>query len=96
MAGKTGTAETPVGGFYTKEKYYASFIGFFPADNPELLIAVSVDEPLKKTGYYGGQVAAPVFKRIAERTANFLNLKPDVEPAPAKEAMNRPSTREKL
>ena len=96
VAGKTGTAETPVGGFYTKEKYYASFIGFFPADNPELLIAVSVDEPLKKTGYYGGQVAAPVFKRIAERTANFLNLKPDVEPAPAKEAMNRPPTREKL
>ena len=86
VAGKTGTAEKPVNGFYTKEKYYASFIGFFPADNPELLIAVSVDEPLKKTGYYGGQVASPVFKRIGERTANFLNLKPDVEPAPTKEA----------
>ena len=86
VAGKTGTAEKPVGGRYTKEKYYASFIGFFPADNPELLIAVSVDEPLTKTGYYGGAVAAPVFKRIAERIANFLNLKPDVEPAPTKEA----------
>jgi cell division protein FtsI (penicillin-binding protein 3) len=80
VAGKTGTAEKPVGGFYTKEKYYASFIGFFPADDPELCILVSVDEPLKKTGYYGGQVAAPVFKRIAERTANFLNIKPDVQP----------------
>jgi stage V sporulation protein D (sporulation-specific penicillin-binding protein) len=80
VAGKTGTAEKPVGGFYTKEKYYASFIGFFPADEPELCILVSVDEPLKKTGYYGGQVAAPVFKRIAERTANFLNIKPDVQP----------------
>jgi cell division protein FtsI/penicillin-binding protein 2 len=83
VAGKTGTAEKPVGGVYTKEKYYASFIGFFPADNPELCIAVSVDEPVKKTGYYGAQVAAPVFKRIAERTANFLNIKPDVQPAPS-------------
>lgn len=79
VAGKTGTAEKPVHGAYTKEKYYASFIGFFPADNPELCIAVSIDEPLKKTGYYGGQIAAPVFKRIAERTANFLNIKPDVQ-----------------
>lgn len=82
VAGKTGTAEKPVHGVYTKEKYYASFIGFFPADNPELCIAVSVDEPVKKTGYYGAQVAAPVFKRIAERAANFLNIKPDVQPAP--------------
>ena len=81
VAGKTGTAEKPVHGVYTKEKYYASFIGFFPADNPELCIAVSVDEPVKKTGYYGAQVAAPVFKRIAERAANFLNIKPDVQPA---------------
>lgn len=82
VAGKTGTAEKPVRGFYTKEKYYASFIGFFPADNPELCIAVSVDEPVKRTGYYGGQVAAPVFKRIAERAANFLNIKPDIQPGP--------------
>jgi stage V sporulation protein D (sporulation-specific penicillin-binding protein) len=79
VAGKTGTAEKPVHGVYTKEKYYASFIGFFPADNPELCIAVSIDEPVKKTGYYGGQIAAPVFKRIAERAANFLNIKPDVQ-----------------
>ena len=46
-----------------------------------MLIAVSVDEPLKRSGYYGAQVAAPVFKRIAERAANFLNIKPDVTPA---------------
>jgi len=103
VAGKTGTAEKPVGGFYTKEKYYASFIGFFPADEPELCILVAVDEPLKKTGYYGGQVAAPVFKRIAERTANFLNLKPDVQPEESKDVMagdkSRPAVvlaREKL
>jgi cell division protein FtsI/penicillin-binding protein 2 len=80
VAGKTGTAQKVVDGQYSHEKYYSSFIGFFPADDPELCIAVSVDEPVKRTGYYGGQIAAPVFKRIAERTANFLNIKPDVLP----------------
>jgi hypothetical protein len=41
---------------------------------------VAIDEPVKRTGYYGGIVAAPVFKRIAERAANFLNIKPDLQP----------------
>jgi len=80
VAGKTGTAQKVVNGEYSHEKYYSSFIGFFPADNPELCIFVAADEPLKRTGYYGGVVCAPVFKRIAERTANFLNIKPDVMP----------------
>jgi cell division protein FtsI/penicillin-binding protein 2 len=80
VAGKTGTAQKVVNGQYSHEKYYASFIGFFPTDEPELLIYVSCDEPLKKTGYYGGSVCAPVFKNIAERVANFLNIKPDIEP----------------
>ncbi len=79
VAGKTGTAQKVVDGQYSHEKYYVSFIGFFPADNPELLIAISADEPLRRTGYYGGVVCAPVFKRIAERAANFLNIKPDVQ-----------------
>ena len=52
----------------------------FPADDPELLILVCADEPLKRTGYYGGVVCAPVFKRIAERSANLLNIKPDIFP----------------
>jgi cell division protein FtsI (penicillin-binding protein 3) len=47
------------------------FIGYFPADNPELLIAISADEPLRRTGYYGGVVCAPVFKRIAETSGQF-------------------------
>jgi cell division protein FtsI (penicillin-binding protein 3) len=80
VAGKTGTAQKVVNGQYSHEKYFASFIGFFPADDPELLITVCADEPLKRTGYYGGQVCAPVFKRIAERSANFLNIKPDLFP----------------
>ena len=87
VAGKTGTAQKPGLGGYSHDKYYASFIGFFPADNPELCIAVSVDEPLLKTGYYGGQIAAPIFKRIAERTANFLNIKPDLQPGATEDVM---------
>lgn len=76
VAGKTGTAQKsggPEG--YLPGKYYASFIGFFPADNPEVCISVMLDEP--KQGYYGGQIAAPVFRQIAERVANYLNIRPE-------------------
>jgi cell division protein FtsI/penicillin-binding protein 2 len=76
VAGKTGTAEKVEGGRYVR-KYVASFIGFFPADNPELCISIVLDEP--KEGYYGGQVAGPVFKEVAERAANYLNIRPDIE-----------------
>jgi cell division protein FtsI/penicillin-binding protein 2 len=76
VAGKTGTAQKsggPAG--YLPGKYYSSFIGFFPADNPELCISVMMDEP--RQGYYGGQTAAPVFKQIAEAAANYLNIRPE-------------------
>jgi len=76
VAGKTGTAQKVEHGEYVR-KYVASFIGFFPADNPELCISIVLDEP--KEGYYGGQVAGPVFKEIAERAANYLNIRPDIE-----------------
>jgi cell division protein FtsI/penicillin-binding protein 2 len=76
VAGKTGTAQKAEAGGYG-HKYVASFIGFFPADNPEICISVVLDEP--KEGYYGGQVAGPIFKEIAERSANYLNIKPDIE-----------------
>jgi len=74
-AGKTGTAQKLVDGNYVRTKHYASFIGFFPADNPELCISVVLDEPRK--GTYGGETAAPVFKRIAERSAQYLAIPPD-------------------
>jgi cell division protein FtsI (penicillin-binding protein 3) len=77
VAGKTGTAEKIEHGQYV-QKFFSSFIGFFPADNPEVCIAVMMDEP--KDGHYGGDVAAPVFHAIAERAANYLNLKPDIAP----------------
>ena len=76
-AGKTGTAQKLVNGEYSHTKYFSSFIGFFPADNPELLIYVAVDEPDKAKGFYGGQVAAPAFKSIALRSANYLNIRPE-------------------
>ena len=87
VAGKTGTAQKVVNGEYSHEKYYASFIGFFPADNPELCIYVSLDEPQRKLGYYGSQTAAPAFKHIAERAANFLNIKPDLHPGQSGDVM---------
>jgi cell division protein FtsI/penicillin-binding protein 2 len=74
VAGKTGTAQKVENGVYVR-KYFASFIGFFPADNPEVCVSVTMDEP--RQGYYGGQTAAPIFKEIAERTATYLSLRPD-------------------
>ena len=77
VAGKTGTAQKPEHGTYAPGKYFASFVGFFPADNPELCISVMLDEPDLHKGYYGGQIAAPIFKQIAERAANYLNIRPE-------------------
>jgi cell division protein FtsI (penicillin-binding protein 3) len=82
VAGKTGTAQKVEHGFYVN-KYFSSFIGFFPADNPELCISVTMDEP--KQGHYGGKIAAPVFKQIADAAANYLNIRPedsDMTPRP--------------
>ncbi len=76
VAGKTGTAQKAGRGGYLPGKYHASFVGFFPADAPALCILVTMDEP--KGDYYGGLTAAPVFKAIAERTAGYLGLKPDL------------------
>lgn len=75
VAGKTGTAQVAENGSYAYGKHIASFIGFFPADNPQLCISVVMDEP--KDGYYGGQVCGPVFRDIAERCASYLNIPPD-------------------
>jgi len=75
VAGKTGTAQKAENGGYAAGKYISSFIGFFPADDPELCISVVMDEP--KEGYYGGKVCGPVFRDIAERCASYLNIPPD-------------------
>jgi len=76
VAGKTGTAQKvdAVTGGYSIDKRIASFIGFVPADNPAMVIAVTVDEP--QGTVYGGQVAAPVFSRVAAQALNHLNILP--------------------
>lgn len=75
VAGKTGTAQKAGRGGYLPGKYFSSFVGFLPADRPELCISIVLDEP--KHGYYGGQVAAPVFKQVAQLAANYLSIPPD-------------------
>ena len=75
VAGKTGTAQKAENGAYASGKYISSFIGFFPADDPQICISVVMDEP--KEGYYGGKVCGPVFRDIAERCASYLNIPPD-------------------
>ena len=78
VAGKTGTAQKPGKGGYTGG-WVASFIGFFPADDPEVCISIMLDEPDAAKGYYGGQTAAPVFRQVAEQVANYLKIRPDRE-----------------
>ena len=76
VAGKTGTGQKPP---YGSRRYFSSFVGFFPADNPELCISVFLDEPDPRL-YYGGETAGPIFKAIAERAAAYLTIRPDVTP----------------
>jgi cell division protein FtsI/penicillin-binding protein 2 len=79
VAGKTGTAQKIP---YTSGKYFSSFIGFFPADDPEICISVVLDDPdRRRGGYYGSETAAPIFRRIAERLAVQLDIPPDQPPA---------------
>ncbi len=78
MAGKTGTAKKyipkhknrkgeTISGHYSIKRYVASFVGFFPADNPKYSCIVVVHDPDRKKGYYGATVAAPIFKEIAQK-----------------------------
>ena len=65
IAGKTGTAQIAASGQYAKGQYVASFVGFWPAEKPRYVMLISIGEP-KGARYYGGQIAAPVFKSIVE------------------------------
>jgi cell division protein FtsI (penicillin-binding protein 3) len=76
VCGKTGTArKLDESGQYSDSKHMASFIGFTPSENPEIAILVVIDEPGEN--YYGGVVAAPVFKKIAQQTLSYLNVAPE-------------------
>lgn len=78
VAGKTGTAQIPVAGGYSHSGYLPSFVGFAPADRPEIVGLVAVAEP-KGFEYHGGQVAAPVFGAIARQVMLYLGIRPERE-----------------
>ena len=75
IAGKTGTARKAIGGGYGDE-YSVFFAGIAPVSDPKIAMVVFVDEPGSED-YYGGQVAAPVFAKVAGDTLRLLNVKPD-------------------
>ena len=78
IAGKTGTALISEGGEgYKNKKYIASFVGYFPADNPTFSCIVVVNNPDKSKGFYGTTVAAPVFKALSDKVyAQTYDLHP--------------------
>ena len=80
IAGKTGTAAKLIDGHYSRTDYNASFVGFIPSRKPVLTIIVVIDSPHAGT-YFGGTVAAPIFKRIAEASLRQLGVGPTVEAA---------------
>jgi len=78
-AGKTGTAQKidPKTRAYSKTKFVGSFVGFAPVSNPQVVIIVVIDEPAG--AYHGGDVAAPVFREVAEQILPILGVEPDIE-----------------
>ena len=81
VAGKTGTAHKLENGGYAPDKYVSSFVGFAPASNPRLVVAVMIDEP-SAGKHYGGEVAAPVFARVIEGGLRALGIAPDAPMKP--------------
>lgn len=81
IGGKTGTANKPEGGGYSKTDVYGSFIGIAPIDNPQLAILVIVDTP--KGVLYGSQTAAPAAKIIMEEVFRYMDIKPQYTQAEA-------------
>ncbi len=94
VAGKTGTAQVALknGLGYAEGTYIASFIGYLPADDPQVLISVKIDEPTN--AIYGGTVAAPLFSMLGQFSVEHLKIPPTTakkkaesgtaKPAPAK------------
>jgi stage V sporulation protein D (sporulation-specific penicillin-binding protein) len=83
-AGKTGTAQKVIDGAYAENKFVASFLGFAPANDPRLAMIVVMDEP-GGSMYYGGQIAAPVFKTVIHEALQYLGVMPDSNDLEGKE-----------
>lgn len=78
VGGKTGTAQKVKNGVYMSGNYIVSFIGFLPADNPQVVVYVAIDNP-KGVTQYGGTVAAPIAKNILTDAISALNIKKSKE-----------------
>lgn len=81
IGGKTGTAQTVENGVYSASKYILSFIGFMPADDPEIVVYVAVQNA-KNTVQYGGTVSAPIAKNIFKSAIDILDISPSTEGIP--------------
>src|SRR6202041_3143978 len=81
-AGKTGTGQKvdPATGAYSKTKYVASFAGFAPLNNPQIVVAVILDSAVGL--HQGGQESAPVFHRVAQQVLEYLHVPHDMPLAP--------------
>ena len=80
VAGKTGTVHKFAAGGYAEDRYISIFTGMVPADDPELVMVVMIDEP-RNGEYFGGKVAAPVFSKVMAGAMRLLDVPPDdVEP----------------
>jgi len=92
VAGKTGTAQKLVNGRYSNRAHVGSFVGFFPASRPEVVISVIVDNARLPNGRsaYGRIVAAPSFKRIGEQLIQYLDIKPTSGPGSVAPVSPRP------
>ena len=87
VAGKTGTAQKVVDGKYSSDHFFVSFIGFFPADNPQICISIVMDSPKEGGHAFGGALCGPVFSEIGKRCASYLNIPPDeISPQPGSPA----------
>jgi len=79
VAGKTGTAQVidPATGAYSQDRHVASFVGFLPAEDPQVAILVKIDDP--QGSYFGGDVAAPLFSEVAGHVARLLRIPPQYD-----------------
>jgi cell division protein FtsI/penicillin-binding protein 2 len=75
IAGKTGTAEIPIPTGYRSDAWIMTFVGFLPADDPQVSVLIKLDEP--KSGRWASDVAAPVFRRLAGRLVMLMKIPTD-------------------
>ena len=87
VAGKTGTVHKLIDGQYADDRYMGLFAGMVPASNPRLVMVVTINDP-HRGGYFGGQIAAPVFRKVMSGALRLLNIPPDQPYKPGQQLVN--------